>query len=180
MAGDHAARRSGERGANDDETAQDHDQRHVRQSVAVEVGSGPQPLLGKTVGEVDQHRTCQYARGVRAGLLLGQDVVERGPGDEAEDRVVDGQERDVLRQVALRSRVARISPSIASSSRSAANARESPSSAVKRIATHRSPFAASSDESAGRTKWKTTSIERTKSSIAGSVSRARSSSVRSL
>ncbi len=48
------------------------------------------------------------------------------------------------------------------------------------IATQSSPFAASSELFFGSAKWKTTSAEMTKSSIAGSVSRARSSSIRSL
>ena len=51
---------------------------------------------------------------------------------------------------------------------------------MKTIATQSRPFAASSELSAGSAKWKTTSAATTKSSIAGSVSRARSSSVRSL
>ena len=83
-------------------------------------------------------------------------------------------------QIALRSLGASTSPSITPCSRSAANARERPRSAVKRSATQSRPVAASSDEWAGSAKWKTTSVETTKSSIAGSVSRARSSSSRSL
>ncbi len=50
---------------------------------------------------------------------------------------------------------------------------------MKTIATQSRPFAASSELCLGSAKWKTTSAEMTKSSIAGSVSRARSSRVRS-
>jgi hypothetical protein len=58
-------------------------------------------------------------------------------------------------------------------------ARPSARSAVNMIATHSSPRAASADDPAGSAKWKTTKIATTKTSIAGSVSRARSSSSRS-
>ena len=51
---------------------------------------------------------------------------------------------------------------------------------MKTIATQSIPFAASSLLSAGSAKWKTTSAVMTKSSIAGTVLRARSSSLRSL
>ena len=83
-------------------------------------------------------------------------------------------------QIALRSTGASTSPSSRPCSRSATNARPRPSSAVKRIATQSSPSSASSEEPVGSAKWKTTRIATTNSSIAGSVSRARSSSRRSL
>jgi hypothetical protein len=51
---------------------------------------------------------------------------------------------------------------------------------VKTIAIQSRPVSARSDSSAGSAKWKTTSAETTKSSIAGNVSRERSSSSRSL
>ena len=53
-------------------------------------------------------------------------------------------------QIALRSLGASTSPSITPCSRSAANARDRPSSAVKTIATQSRPVAASSDESHGQ------------------------------
>jgi hypothetical protein len=46
---------------------------------------------------------------------------------------------------------------------------------VKRSAIHSSPFEAVSEASDGSAKWKTTSAAKTKRSIAGSVSRERSS-----
>ena len=51
---------------------------------------------------------------------------------------------------------------------------------MKRIATQSNPSSASREEPVGSAKWKTTRIATTNSSIAGSVSRARSSSRRSL
>ena len=87
---------------------------------------------------------------------------------------------DFPSQIALRSEGASTSPSSTPCSRSATNARESPSSAVKTIATHRSPRPASSPVPDGSAKWKITSAAATKSSIAGSVSRERTSSSRSL
>src|SRR4051812_8690353 len=83
-------------------------------------------------------------------------------------------------QIALRSTGASTSPSSRPCSRSATNARPRPSSAVKRIATQSSPSSASRDEPVGSAKWNTTRIAITNSSIAGSVSRARSSRRRSL
>src|SRR6266550_1208552 len=83
-------------------------------------------------------------------------------------------------QIALRSHGARTSASRRPCSRSATNARPSPSSAVKTIATQSSPSSARRDEPDGSAKWKTAKIASTKRSIAGSVSRARSSSRRSL
>ena len=65
------------------------------------------------------------------------------------------------------------------SSRSATNARTSASKAVKRSAIHSIPAAASRDESSESAKWKTTRAPTTKSSIAGTVSRERSSTTRS-
>ncbi len=65
-------------------------------------------------------------------------------------------------------------------SRSATNARVSPSSAVKTIPIQSRPSDALSVASVGSAKWKTTSEATTKSSIAGTVSRERSSSSRSL
>ena len=50
---------------------------------------------------------------------------------------------------------------------------------MKTIATQSSPLAASCDECAGSAKWKITNVATTNRSIAGSVSRARSSSRRS-
>ena len=82
-------------------------------------------------------------------------------------------------QIVLRSTGASTSASSRPCSRSATNARPRPSSAVKMIATQSRPNAASRDEPDGKAKWKTARTERTKSSIAGSVSRARSSSLRS-
>ena len=51
---------------------------------------------------------------------------------------------------------------------------------MKTIATQSRPSSASREEPSGSAKWKTARIESTKSSMAGSVSRARSSSRRSL
>jgi hypothetical protein len=48
------------------------------------------------------------------------------------------------------------------------------------IAIQSRPYAASSPVPAGSAKWNTASVESTNSSMAGSVSRARSSSFRSL
>jgi hypothetical protein len=83
-------------------------------------------------------------------------------------------------QIALRSDGASTSASSTPCSRSATNARVNPSSAVNTIATQSSPSPASRPLPAGSAKWKTTSAATTKSSMAGSVSRARSSSSRSL
>src|SRR5436190_1442777 len=86
---------------------------------------------------------------------------------------------DLASQIALRSHGASRRPSISRCSRSATNARVRPTRAVNTIATQSSPLAARSELCFGSAKWKTTSVETTKRSIAGSVSRARSSSVRS-
>ena len=83
-------------------------------------------------------------------------------------------------QIALRSQGARTRPSRSPCSRSAANARVRPSSAVKTIAIQSSPVSARSDDPLGSAKWKIVSAETTNNSIAGSVSRERSSSSRSL
>ena len=87
---------------------------------------------------------------------------------------------DFATQIALRSDGASTRPSNTRCSRSGTNARPSPSSAVKTIATQSRPFAARSDELAGSEKWKTTKTATTKSSMAGSVSLARNSSRMSL
>ncbi len=81
-------------------------------------------------------------------------------------------------QIALRSHGVRTSPSSTRCSRSATNARVSASSAVKSTAIQSRPSAARSDESAGSAKRKTTRVETTNRSIAGTVSRERSSSSR--
>ena len=80
---------------------------------------------------------------------------------------------DFPSQIALRSDGASTSPSSAPPSRSGAQARASPSSARKTSATQRRPCAKQRSPSApvGSAKWKTTSVERTKSSIAERVPR---------
>src|SRR5205807_4279078 len=76
---------------------------------------------------------------------------------------------DFASQMALRSEGASTRPSNTRCSRSGTNARPSPSSAVKTIATQSRPFAARSEELAGSEKWKTTKTATTKRSIAGNV-----------
>ena len=83
-------------------------------------------------------------------------------------------------QIALRSHGASTSASNIPCSRSATNARVSPSSAVKISAAQSSPSAASWLVPRGSAKWKIVSAASTNSSIDGSVSFARSSSRRSL
>ena len=83
-------------------------------------------------------------------------------------------------QIALRSQGASRRPSRSRCSRSATNARVSPSSAVKTSATQSRPFAARSELWDGSAKWNVTNAAITNRSIAGTVSRARSSSRRSL
>ena len=79
----------------------------------------------------------------------------------------------------LRSEGASTRPSSTRCSRSAAKARVRPRIAVKTSAAQRSPSAASAEASAGMAKLKTTRVDTTKRSIAGTVSRDRSSSSRS-
>ena len=92
-------------------------------------------------------------------------------------------EKAFASQIALRSDGAMTSASKTPCSRSGTNARVRPSSAVKRIAIQSSPIAVSWSARfalAGIEKWKTVSAATTNTSIAGTVSFARSSISKSL
>jgi len=115
-----------------------------------------------------QRASLRRARGRRARIPAAQRA-RRARGNVSVARLF-------ATQMALRSDGASTSASRTRCSRSGTKARPRPSSAVKMIATHKRPPAARSDEPAGSEKWKTTKTATTKRSIAGRVSRARSSS----
>ena len=120
----------------------------------------------------------------RRDELPGQRVEEEREGGQRHDLGQDEEERDADRlaepdraPVARRQHEAVEEPLLALGRE---GARESPRSAVKTIAIQSRPVSARSDEPLGSAKWKIVSAETTNSSIAGSVSRDRSSSSRSL
>ena len=144
-------------------------------------GPGPPPPWRRSAS---RPRRCRCRRGAIASSVLPsiavEEQAERGDRDELR-QAEEGEHREALAaQIALRSDGASTSASKTPCSRSGTNARVSPSSAVKTIAVQSRPSETCGLASAGTAKWKIVSAERTKSSIAGTVSFARSSISRSL
>jgi hypothetical protein len=129
---------------------------------------------------------------VAAAELLGDDILERRPADHREEQVVEGEEDQVAAGGRHDGRADRSADGAHHDRHgerqeekrqeqvAGTNARPRPSSAVKRIAIQSRPVVSSLDGVPGNAKWKITNVAATKRSIAGSVSRARSSSSRSL